>query len=166
MAAARFTTEGSTMPGIKLRLPLTTRAPRNDLDPVTSMASPAQCRAGRALLDLAQAEFARCAGVSCRTLAAYERGRLRPHLDVLRRITETLCAFGIALIRGNGVQLARRGPSEVIRNGAATCRRRHAGAEPASERRGRIHVDLASGPRATALDDVHPRSTVRFRLLH
>ncbi len=69
------------------------------------IASPAQCRAGRALLGLTQAEFARRARVSRRALSDHEAGVSTVSLYALRRITEALLHDGVKLIAPDGVRL-------------------------------------------------------------
>jgi len=65
------------------------------------MITPAQCRAGRALLDWNQQQLADAAGVGVVTVRQFERGSepRRATLDVITRALETA---GIEFIEVNG----------------------------------------------------------------
>jgi DNA-binding XRE family transcriptional regulator len=56
---------------------------------------PRQCRAGRALLDLTQADLARRAGVSLSTVVALEGGQRGTHASNVARIKSALEASGV-----------------------------------------------------------------------
>lgn len=154
------------MPDHKPRLSPTSEVSDGDAAPGATMASPSQCRAGRAMLGLAQAEFARCAGVTRHALAEYERGRAQS-ADVPRRITETLHTLGVALTKGDGVQLAEPRPGRTT--ASAQVRAPNALSlpdPPACPDVGRpILVDVNPAAR-TAAPATHRRMVLRFRQLH
>ena len=70
--------------------------------------TPAQCRAGRALLDWTAAELAAKAGIAIATISHFERGHTKPHIGNLRHIAAALTAAGIKFVP-DGVTL----PPEV-----------------------------------------------------
>lgn len=86
------------------------------------VATPAQCRAARAMLNWTQAVLAEQAGVARKTVADFELGARTLHLRTRRDITATLEEAGIeftwgdepdltpvkGVIRGEGVRFARR----------------------------------------------------------
>ena len=76
--------------------------------------TPAQCRAGRALVDLDQAGLAANANVSRNTIVDFEKGRRTPNVNNLSAIQRALEAEGVQFIPENGggagVRLAKREP--------------------------------------------------------
>lgn len=83
----------------------------------TQVATPAQCRAARALLNWTQATLAERAGVARKTIADFELATRTLHIRTRRDITSTLEAAGIefSLDDSQGVRFA---------NGAAVNRKR------------------------------------------
>jgi DNA-binding XRE family transcriptional regulator len=83
------------------------------------IATPAQCRAARALLNWTQAMLAERAGVARKTVADFELGERVLHVRTRRDITATLEDAGIEFLwgdepggsgQGNGVRFAKDGP--------------------------------------------------------
>lgn len=81
------------------------------------VASPAQCRAARALLNWTQATLAERAGVARKTIADFELATRTLHIRTRRDITSTLETAGIEFTwsdengaghGGEGVRFARR----------------------------------------------------------
>lgn len=81
------------------------------------VASPAQCRAARALLNWTQAMLAERAGVARKTIADFELATRTLHIRTRRDITATLEAAGIEFTwgdngnghgGGDGVRFARK----------------------------------------------------------
>ncbi len=81
------------------------------------VASPAQCRAARALLNWTQAVLAERAGVARKTIADFELATRTLHIRTRRDITTTLEAAGIEFTwsengnghtAGEGVRFARK----------------------------------------------------------
>lgn len=68
-----------------------------------SMISPAQSRAGRALIDWSQGDLAKAAGVSLSTIADFERGRREPIANNLAAIRAALEQGGVTF-QGDGEQ--------------------------------------------------------------
>lgn len=66
----------------------------------TKVATPAQCRAARALLNWTQAVLAERAGVARKTIADFELASRILHIRTRRDITATLEAAGIEFIWG------------------------------------------------------------------
>lgn len=66
------------------------------------VASPAQCRAARAMLGWTQKALADNAHVARRTLSAFEANRRPVHLRTRRDITAALEAAGIVFVTNNG----------------------------------------------------------------
>ena len=64
--------------------------------------SPAQSRAGRALLNWSQEQLAEKASVSVTTLRNYERGATAPMTNNLNAIRAALEAAGVVFIPENG----------------------------------------------------------------
>lgn len=70
---------------------------------LSSMLTPSQCRAARALLDWTQEDLARTAGVGGSTVRGFECGRhvlIRSNMAVIRAALE---AAGIVFIDGDGM---------------------------------------------------------------
>ena len=86
----------------------------------TKVATPAQCRAARALLNWTQAVLAERAGVARKTIADFELATRTLHIRTRRDITATLEAAGIEFlwsedaprsngqIPGDGVRFGRK----------------------------------------------------------
>ncbi len=83
--------------------------------------TPAQCRAGRALLGWSQDQLAAAGGVAKRTLADFETGRRQPYDRTLRDLREAMERAGAAFMAageianegGPGVRLAQGGDNGV-----------------------------------------------------
>lgn len=77
--------------------------------------SPAQCRAGRALLEMDQATLATAANVSRNTVVSFEKGQRVPNHNNLAAIRAALETAGVQFLEsgqvaaGNGVALATGG---------------------------------------------------------
>lgn len=74
----------------------------------TQVATPAQCRAARALLNWTQATLAEHAGVARKTIADFELATRTLHIRTRRDITSTLEAAGIEFSwdEGQGVRFS------------------------------------------------------------
>ncbi len=77
------------------------------------IASPAQCRAARALLNWTQAVLAERAGVARKTIADFELATRTLHIRTRRDITATLEAAGVEFTggengNGEGVRFTRK----------------------------------------------------------
>jgi predicted transcriptional regulator len=74
--------------------------------------TPAQCRAGRALLDITQNELVSVSEVSLRTIIHFEAGERRPVPAVMTAIRRALEQAGVEFIPENGggpgVRLTKR----------------------------------------------------------
>lgn len=80
------------------------------------MMTPAQCRAGRALVQLTQKQLADAASVGLVTVRQFEAGRTEPIRATLAAIQRALEAAGVEFIAKNG-----GGPGVRLRNlGAET----------------------------------------------
>ncbi|MCI0753462.1 helix-turn-helix domain-containing protein [Teichococcus vastitatis] len=66
--------------------------------------TPAQCRAGRALLNWSREALAEASGVPSRTLADFELRNTKPRATTTRRLVEALQAAGVLLLTGDGAQ--------------------------------------------------------------
>jgi DNA-binding XRE family transcriptional regulator len=66
------------------------------------VATPAQCRAARALLNWTQAILADRAGVARKTIADFELATRTLHIRTRRDITATLEAAGVEFVWGDG----------------------------------------------------------------
>lgn len=64
--------------------------------------TPAQCRSGRALLDLTQPDLARLARVGLSTVVDYERVRRKVSSDAIVALENALVRAGIEFIEENG----------------------------------------------------------------
>jgi DNA-binding XRE family transcriptional regulator len=67
--------------------------------------TPAQCRAGRALVKWTQAELAEAAGVGKRTIEAFEAGRDSFHPRTIDAIRSAIRSAGVILNARGGVEL-------------------------------------------------------------
>ena len=72
--------------------------------------SPAQCRAGRALLNWSQEDLVRRSKITKKTIADFERSATQPRPETLMRILAAFEDAGIEFLDGNrpGVRLRRR----------------------------------------------------------
>lgn len=64
--------------------------------------TPAQCRAGRGLVDMTQRDLAGASGVSLRTIAHFEKGGRNPIPANMAAIRTALEAAGVQFIAENG----------------------------------------------------------------
>jgi predicted transcriptional regulator len=64
--------------------------------------SPAQCRAGRALLEITQTELAASAGLGLSTVVDYEKKRRQVSAESVRSMFQALVDAGIEFIDENG----------------------------------------------------------------
>jgi len=74
--------------------------------------TPAQCRAGRGLIDMQQTALADKAGVSPKLIIDFERGKRNPRMESLLRLREALEEAGVEFIPadeagGPGVRLKK-----------------------------------------------------------
>jgi transcriptional regulator with XRE-family HTH domain len=74
--------------------------------------TPAQCRAGRALVELDQSELASKSNVSRNTIVDFERGRRVPTTNNLAAIRSALEASGVVFVEEND-----QGPGVRLRKG-------------------------------------------------
>lgn len=79
------------------------------------MISPAQSRAGRALIDWSQGDLAKAAGVSLSTIADFERGRREPIANNLAAIQSAMEAAGVTF-QADGEQVDG-GPGVRLKKG-------------------------------------------------
>jgi len=74
--------------------------------------SPAQCRAGRALLEMTQSELARLAGLGLSTIVDFEKQRRLVSTEAVTAILDALRLAGVEFIEENGggpgVRMRRR----------------------------------------------------------
>jgi len=63
---------------------------------------PAQCRAGRALLEITQGELAELAGLGLSTVVDFEKGRRQVSIEAIKDIQEALRTAGVEFIDENG----------------------------------------------------------------
>jgi transcriptional regulator with XRE-family HTH domain len=84
------------------------------------VASPAQCRAARALLRWTQRQLAERAGVARKTVADFEAGVRRLHLRTRADITMTLQAAGVEFTWLDGVEGVRCAPRFQLGTRAAS----------------------------------------------
>src|SRR5260370_15217341 len=85
--------------------------------------TPAQCRAGRALIELKQPALAEKAGLGLSTIVDFERGRRAVSAEVVAAIARALEAAGVEFTNGGqpGVRMAPKGlegRSESVRQSA------------------------------------------------
>jgi predicted transcriptional regulator len=64
--------------------------------------SPAQCRAGRALLEITQTQLATSAGLGLSTVVDFEKGRRQVSSESIELIFRALTQAGVELIDENG----------------------------------------------------------------
>ncbi|WP_340668494.1 helix-turn-helix transcriptional regulator [Phyllobacterium sp.] len=64
--------------------------------------SSAQCRAGRALVEMDQAKLAEAANVSRNTVVDFERGRRTPNTNNLLALQKALETAGVIFVDENG----------------------------------------------------------------
>ncbi|SEE51245.1 hypothetical protein SAMN05444164_8409 [Bradyrhizobium erythrophlei] len=64
--------------------------------------SPAQCRGGRALLDMTQPQLASIAGLGLSTVVDFERKRRTVSEEAVRKMQEALEKAGVQFIPENG----------------------------------------------------------------
>lgn len=78
---------------------------------------PAQCRAGRALLDITQSQLAEIAGLGLSTVVDFEKGRRKVSEEAITALQKALDRAGIEFIDENGggpgVRLRKRQPKKV-----------------------------------------------------
>jgi transcriptional regulator with XRE-family HTH domain len=86
---------------------------------VDARMSPAQCRAGRAILGLTQPKLAHDAGLGLSTVVDFERERRQVSLDAINSIRRALEEAGVEFIEENG-----GGPGVRLRERPRTDRRR------------------------------------------
>jgi transcriptional regulator with XRE-family HTH domain len=74
--------------------------------------SPAQCRAGRALLEITQTQLAASAGLGLSTVVDFEKGRRQVSSESIELIFRALTLAGVEFIDENGggpgVRLCKR----------------------------------------------------------
>jgi len=79
--------------------------------------TPAQCRAGRALIEWTQPNLAEAAGLGLSTVVDFERARRSVSPEAIAAIRKALEAAGVEFIAENGggpgvrLRKARKGPS-------------------------------------------------------
>lgn len=81
--------------------------------------TPAQCRAGRALLDMTQPQLADAAGLGLSTIVDFERTRREVATASIEQIRAALEAAGVVFLSENG-----NGPGVALRKGNAGERER------------------------------------------
>jgi transcriptional regulator with XRE-family HTH domain len=64
--------------------------------------SPAQCRAGRALLEITQTQLAASAGLGLSTVVDFEKGRRQVSPESIESICQALVIAGVEFIDENG----------------------------------------------------------------
>ena len=78
--------------------------------------SPAQCRAGRALLEITQTQLATSAGLGLSTVVDFEKGRRQVSSESIELIFQALTQAGVEFIDENGggpgVRLRKRQPAK------------------------------------------------------
>lgn len=74
-----------------------------------------QCRAGRALLGLSQADLAALAYTSRSMICDYERDVAIPDFDTLRRITVAMQGAGVMFVGSGGVRFSAHAMTPIRR---------------------------------------------------
>lgn len=64
--------------------------------------TPEQCKAARAMLDLAQSQLAAASGVAESTIIPFEKGQRKPHLSTIAKLQQALEFAGVDFIPENG----------------------------------------------------------------
>jgi transcriptional regulator with XRE-family HTH domain len=64
--------------------------------------TPAQCRAGRALLNINQSELASMADLGLSTVVDFEKSRREISVDAIRKLADALHKEGVLFIEENG----------------------------------------------------------------
>jgi transcriptional regulator with XRE-family HTH domain len=70
--------------------------------------TPAQCRAGRALVNWSQSDLEKAARVAKKTIADFEREARTPYDRTVDAIRVALEAAGVEFLPDDGVRLSRR----------------------------------------------------------
>lgn len=83
------------------------------------MITPAQIRAGRALLGWSQARLAKASGLSLTGFSNIERGAADPKSSTLATIQRVLEAAGIDFVEGGARLAAQQQPTEKAKGSAA-----------------------------------------------
>jgi len=69
---------------------------------IETIMSPAQCRAGRALLEITQTQLATSAGLGLSTVVDFEKGRRQLSSESIELIFRALSQAGVEFIDENG----------------------------------------------------------------
>jgi predicted transcriptional regulator len=69
---------------------------------IVEIMSPAQCRAGRALLEITQTQLATSAGLGLSTVVDYEKNRRQVSPESIESIFQALVRAGVEFIDENG----------------------------------------------------------------
>ena len=69
---------------------------------IVDIINPAQCRAGRALLELTQTQLALAAGVGLSTVVDFEKNRRQLSIGAIESIFQALTRAGVEFIQENG----------------------------------------------------------------
>ena len=64
--------------------------------------TPEQCKAARAMLDMAQSQLAAASGVAESTIIPFEKGQRKPHLTTVSKLQSALETAGVEFIPENG----------------------------------------------------------------
>ena len=84
---------------------------------IVEIISPAQCRAGRALLEITQTQLAASAALGLSTVVDYEKERRQVSPESVEAIRRALVRAGVEFIDENGggvgVRLRKRRPKKV-----------------------------------------------------
>ena len=72
------------------------------LTKIVDIINPAQCRAGRALLELTQTQLALAAGVGLSTVVDFEKNRRQLSNGAIESIFQALTRAGVEFIQENG----------------------------------------------------------------
>jgi len=76
--------------------------------------TPAQCRAGRALIEWTQPQLAEAAGFGLSTVVDFERGRRQVSAEAIAAIRGALEAAGVEFIPENGSGVGVRLRKEIL----------------------------------------------------